>query len=122
MATYILSGIILLIIVFSVRSFIEKLRFGCCGGTIEKNTKRKKINKKELSEYQISKTIYIEGMTCGNCANHVENAINSLENVYAKVDLKKNLANVRMKVDISEEILKGAISKAGYSAKYIDEN
>lgn len=36
MATYILSGIILLIIVFSVRSFIEKLRFGCCGGTIEK--------------------------------------------------------------------------------------
>lgn len=122
MATYILSGIILLIIVFSVRSFIEKLRFGCCGGTIEKSTKRKKINKKELSEYQISKTIYIEGMTCGNCANHVENALNSLDNVYAKVDLKKNLANVRMKVDISEEILKGAISKAGYSAKYIDEN
>ncbi len=59
-------------------------------------------------------------MTCGNCANHVENALNSLDNVYAKVDLKKNLANVRMKIDMSEEILKGSINKAGYSVKYID--
>ncbi|NRW85700.1 heavy-metal-associated domain-containing protein [Clostridium beijerinckii] len=59
-------------------------------------------------------------MTCGNCANHVENALNSLDNVYAKVDLKKNLANVRMKIDMSEEILKGSVNKAGYRVKYID--
>lgn len=120
MATYILSGIILLIIVFSLRSFIEKLRFGCCGGTVEKITKKTKLSKRELSEYQISKTIYIEGMTCGNCANHVENALNSLEMVYAKVDLNKNLANVKMKTNISEEILKSVVNKAGYSVKHIN--
>lgn len=120
MVTYVLIGIILLIAVFSARSFIEKLRFGCCGGTVEKSTKKKKLSKKDLSEYQLSKEIYIEGMTCGNCGNHVENALNSLEDVYAKVDLKKNLASIKMKSDISEEILKSVVSKAGYSVKYIE--
>lgn len=119
MVTYVLVGIIFLIVILSLRSFIEKLRFGCCGGTVEKSTKKPKLSKKDLSEYQISKTMYIEGMTCGNCANHVENSLNSLEKVYAKVNLKKNLAVIKMKSDISEEILKNAVNKAGYSVKYI---
>lgn len=117
MATYIISAIIIVIVVYSVMSLIQKVRYGCCGGTVEKSTKKKKLNKIDLEQYKFSKTIYIEGMTCKNCTAHVENELNSLEDVYAEVDLKKNLAKVKMQSDINEKVLESAVRKAGYTVR-----
>lgn len=46
MATYILSGIILLIIVFSVRSFIEKIKIWMLWGNYRKEYKEKEDKQK----------------------------------------------------------------------------
>ena len=52
-------------------------------------------------------------MSCGNCASHVENALNSLEGVWAQVDLEKGEALVRMKQEYGNNELKQAVKDAG---------
>jgi copper chaperone len=45
--------------------------------------------KKKLKNIIGQKRVQIEGMTCEHCKNRVENALNRLEGVSAKVNLKK---------------------------------
>ena len=46
------------------------------------------------------KRVQIEGMTCEHCKNRVENALNRLEGVSAKVNLKKKTAVVSMEKEV----------------------
>ena len=117
MANYIILFFILVIAGFSIKGYIKKITHGCCGGEIEPN-KRKKVN---LDEYKISKIVNIEGMTCKNCAIHIENELNDLNEVYAKVNLKKKYAVVNMKNNLSDDIINNAVKKAGYSVLSIIE-
>ncbi|GAA0076496.1 hypothetical protein UT300005_08740 [Clostridium sp. CTA-5] len=120
MATGIISIIIVLITIFSVKSYMKKLAGGCCGGTVE--PKQRKHKNKNISDYKFSKTIYIEGMKCKNCANHIENELSHLENTFAEVDLKNKLAKVKMKSNIEDQILKRTVEKTGYSVISINSN
>lgn len=63
----------------------------------------------------MKKVLVIDGMSCAHCAGHVEEALNALEGVHAKVQLKKNLAQVTLKADVSDEALKNAVAEAGYT-------
>ena len=54
------------------------------------------------------------GMRCAGCSAAVEDALNRLEHVNADVDLRKKEATVRMDADVSEEVLTGAVVRAGY--------
>ena len=56
-----------------------------------------KVRDKDKSHYPYSRLLKVDGMSCGNCASHVENALNSLEGAWAQVDLEKGEALVRMK-------------------------
>ena len=56
----------------------------------------------------------IEGMTCEHCKNRVENALNRLEGVSAKVNLKKKTAVVSMEKEIEDMQLQKAVEQAGY--------
>jgi len=58
--------------------------------------------------------VKIEGMHCVNCSGKVEKALNELENVSAKVDLKKKTAFVSADENKKEEI-KNAIEELGFS-------
>lgn len=118
MANYIIVFVILVIAIFSVKSYIKKLTVGCCGGEIEVK-KKKKV---DLSDYKNLKIINIEGMTCKNCAAHIENELNDLEGVYATADFKKNCAVVNMKENINNDILERAVKKAGYKVISIENN
>ena len=60
------------------------------------------------------KTLRIEGMSCGHCSARVEKALNALEGVEAKVDLAAKTAHIELKQDVSDEILKKAVTDAGY--------
>ena len=59
------------------------------------------------------KRVQIEGMTCEHCKNRVENALNRLEGVSAKVNLKKT-AVVSMEKEIEDMQLQKAVEQAGY--------
>lgn len=69
----------------------------------------------------MKKIIEINGMSCEHCQNRVEKALNALEGVSAKVELKKNRAVVNLTKDIQDQELKTTVEEAGYEVVSISE-
>ncbi|MDO4720578.1 MAG: heavy metal-associated domain-containing protein [Peptostreptococcaceae bacterium] len=68
----------------------------------------------------MQKTISIFGMSCHKCVAHVQHALEALSQVEsAKVSLQDQNAVVRLKEDVSDEILKETIEDIGYDVKGI---
>ena len=65
--------------------------------------------KKKLKNIIGQKRVQIEGMTCEHCKNRVENALNRLEGVSAKVNLKKKTAVVSMEKEVEDMQLQKAV-------------
>lgn len=64
---------------------------------------------------KITKTIYIEGMSCGHCSKRVEEALKNIKDVKSvKVNLEAKKAVVALKNDIENEILKTAVEDIGF--------
>ena len=70
----------------------------------------------------MTKVLTVEGMTCGNCKRHVEEALNEVDGVTsAEVDLGTMSARVDASDAVTEESLKGAVSEAGYTVTAVVE-
>jgi copper chaperone CopZ len=67
----------------------------------------------------MKKIIEINGMSCSHCQAAVEKALNGIDGVDAKVDLKKNRAIVELSREIDDETLKIAVEEAGYEVTSI---
>lgn len=65
------------------------------------------------------KEMTIEGMSCGHCSARVESALNALEGVTAQVNLADGTA--RITGSASDEVLKKAVTDAGYTVTGIKE-
>lgn len=61
---------------------------GCCGGGGELRPEHKKLDGPVAEE----KIISIDGMSCENCRNRVERAINKIDGASARVNLRKKEA------------------------------
>lgn len=114
MSTVIICAVLILICVFSVRSYIGKMKHGCCGagGDDEKKIRPKD---RDLSHYPCARRLQIQGMSCKNCALRVANAFHEREGFYVEVSLKENCALVRMKHPVSDEELGKIVAQAGYT-------
>ena len=84
---------------------------GCCGGGGETIADEKTLEGAKIGE----KTLLIDGMKCVNCQNHIQNSLNKLDGVAAKVNLKKKIAVVEYCREVSDEELKNAVANAGYT-------
>lgn len=63
----------------------------------------------------MTKKLSIEGMTCGHCVKHVEEALNELDGVIsAKANLAEKNALVDLSQDINESVFKDAMKEYGY--------
>lgn len=114
MGDFIIIGIIAVLVIFGVISGRKHFKNGgCCGG---ENTVK---SRKKLNKVIATKTVKIEGMTCENCANRVEWAINDIDGLVGKVNLKKNEAVVSMEKAVDDAVIKAAIEKAGYDVTEI---
>lgn len=60
--------------------------------------------------------LVIEGMTCDDCARHVEAALNALSGVEASVSYATGTASVRASTDLDHDTLDCAVADAGYRA------
>jgi copper chaperone CopZ len=70
----------------------------------------------------MKKIIEITGMSCEHCSGRVEKALNAIDGVNAKVELKKNRAIVNLANDgINDQTLKEAVIEAGYEVVSISE-
>lgn len=116
----VIIGILALIGVYTVFDYRRKLKFGCCGAS-DHREKRVSVTDKNLSHYPYYKVIQIDGMVCGSCREHLENALNRLPGVWAEVSLEKKRAAVRMKEKISDDALHRAVREAGYFAVAITD-
>lgn len=115
MATAIICILLVIAVVFGIKSYMKKLRSGCCGASSEPAVKKIKVKDKDKSHYPYHKELKIDGMSCGNCANRVENALNSMEGVWARVDLSSGSADVYLKQQTEDQTLKQAVKNAGYT-------
>jgi copper chaperone CopZ len=69
----------------------------------------------------MTKKITIEGMTCGHCAMHVEEALEGVNGVIsAKVNLAGKSAIVELEQEVDAAELKAAVEEAGYEATKIE--
>ena len=111
-------GICIAVVVFmivGIRHYWKSLTSGCCGVDSEAAPRKIKVQDRDLSHYPYEKALEIRGMTCSNCVTHVQNALNSLNGVYAKVDLSSRRAVIYMKDEVPDPILRHAVSDAGYA-------
>lgn len=64
---------------------------------------------------KITKIISIEGMHCEHCSKRVEEALKSVKGVKSiKVNIEAKNAEVALKYDIENDILKSAIEDIGF--------
>lgn len=120
MGTYIVIAILVVIVFFSIKS--SKQHFegegSCCGGGGGDSIK---VKKKKLDGDVVAKKImHIEGMHCEKCKNRVENAINRIDGAVAKVNLKKNIAEINMTKEIADDILSSAVEYEDYKVIEIE--
>lgn len=116
MENYIIIGILLVAITAAI--FHIKKHFkggGCCGSGSNTIREKKTLNAPKLGE----KNMVIEGMHCENCQIRVENALNRLENVVCKVNLKKKTATVSYSAEVPDGLLKETVEKMGYKVTEI---
>lgn len=69
----------------------------------------------------MKKIVSIEGMCCDHCAARVEKALSAISGVVsADVKLKKKLAVVRSREEISDEEITKVVEDAGYKVVSIE--
>lgn len=63
----------------------------------------------------MKKKLIIEGMSCGHCAAHVEEALKEVDGIISVlVKLKEKNALIELTHDIDDEKLREVIGEAGY--------
>ncbi|HBP26024.1 MAG TPA: heavy metal transport/detoxification protein [Acholeplasmatales bacterium] len=60
------------------------------------------------------KTVKIEGMSCQHCVKRIDKALNALKGVQATVSLENKSAELNLKKEIDEKLIRSAIEDLGY--------
>ena len=69
----------------------------------------------------MKKIIEINGMHCVKCAAKVENALNAIEGVCAKVNLQKKQAVAAIKGEVADGAVAEAVTALGFEVVAITE-
>ncbi len=104
--------VLFVILISAVKSFASHMKGegSCCGGP-----KERAIKKHISGKPKHILVIHIEGMHCENCKTRIENRLNELADVTAKVNLKKATALVSLYSDeVSEDTIRNTIEKLDY--------
>lgn len=130
-ATVILGLIIAAAFVYGVRkayrSFFKSEAACCsescssCGGGCSSMQKALddgyRVRVEKIEKFPIHKTIDVDGMTCEKCVYKVVRALEKVDGVkLAAASLEQQSARVGLKENISDDVLREAINKAGYKA------
>ncbi len=62
----------------------------------------------------MKKTMKIEGMMCNHCTGMVTKVLNAIDGVSAEVSLDDKCAYIELSKDVSDDVLKNAVTDAGY--------
>lgn len=112
MENIIIICIIAIFAFFGIKNTIKHFKHesSCCGGG-----SAPKVRKKKLTNIVMTKTITVNGMSCEHCKNTVERAFNELDGVTANVNLKTKKVTISSEIELSDDIIRQTIEKAGYT-------
>ena len=88
---------------------------GCCGGSGQPYIPKVKVRDRNRFHYPYHTSLKVSGMSSGNSAVCVENALNSMEGVWAKVNLLNEKVSIYMKQEVNEAALRIVLKDAGYA-------
>ena len=87
----------------------------------ETNNTKQNIKEKNMNELK-KMIVNVDGMSCNNCAKHVKNALEELNQVKEViVNLDKKNAELSYESEIDEKEIENAITEAGYEFKGIEK-
>ena len=111
----IICGLLLIVVAAwqTVQKARGKAKSSCCG-TAEAVPARK-VEDTDESHYPYRYTLTIEGMMCSNCARNVENTLNAMGGVWARVNLGRREAKVLSKVPRERQAFSDALSPTAYT-------
>ena len=115
--TAILTVLVLALLAWAVYAAVRRFRKGssCCG---EHETVRKAaVRDRNPSHYPYTVEAEVTGMTCENCARRVENALNGLDGVWAKVRIDSRKAVIRCKELPQEAAIRSVVREVGYGLR-----
>lgn len=102
------------------KNYIKKGGHSDCCGT-DGPVKAKGPKDKNLSHYNHTYTVKVNGMSCDNCAKTVANAFNSEDGFMAEVDLSAGVATVHTKEAVNPAQLTRIVRNVGYGVGPIEE-
>lgn len=117
-ATVILCLLILMIVLFSIKSYLKKLKSGCCGGG--DGPERIRPDDADPAHYPCHRIVSIEGMSCRNCAARIESAFNARRGVLARVSLSQKRMDLYSLSPMDDALVRQIVARAGYTAKDIE--
>lgn len=88
-------------------------RHSCSCGRIASATPRR-VEDTDPAHYPYEVIFYIGNMRCSKCKVLVENALNSIDGVWAVVDPSDETAYVRMKHQVRKSVFDRAMADAGF--------
>lgn len=111
MGNVIILAILLVMVVLAVNSGRKHFKGsgGCCGGGGEERP-HKKLEEPAAGQRVLS----VEGMHCESCQARIEKAIDRLDGVVCKTNLRKKTATVTYSQPVSDDTLKEIVEKLGY--------
>ena len=111
MENAVILGIVVAVVVVAAVSTIKHFTGkggGCCGGGSYRPRKKK------LDHVIGQKTFFVEGMTCPHCKARVEEEVNDLCGVAARVELKKGELTVLYSPPVADTLIRQKVEHAGY--------
>ena len=112
MENVIITVVLVLVLAFALVRTGKHFRGGGCCGSGGSTIRDKKVL---TAPKQGEKTLTIQGMTCENCEIRVENALNRLPGVAAKVRWKRKTARVEYSQAVPDELLRQTVENLGYA-------
>ncbi len=89
----------------------------CCSGDAKSSGRKfraAKVEDTDEAHYPYVTDLTVAGMSCQNCARNVENALDSIEGTWARVDLETRTAHVLSKRPADLGAYRDVVSEAGY--------
>lgn len=118
--TILIVAVIAVLVIAGLRETIKhaKGEGACCGGG---NTASDEEPTVILSGKIVTRmNVYIDGMHCMNCKNSVTRSLQKLDQVSAKVDLKKNMAYVESTRNVGDDEITFAIERLDFNVTRIE--
>lgn len=118
--TILIVAVIAVLVIVGLKETIKhaKGEGACCGGG---NTASDEEPTVILSGKIVTRmNVYIDGMHCMNCKNSVTRSLQKLDQVSAKVDLKKNMAYVESTRNVGDDEITFAIERLDFKVTSIE--